>query len=89
MKTHPQPQKAQSDPKPLPKPLEAWRQDEHDSDLWHGKNGTIINTAALIEREFFFDVVRVLTDDTVAYHTEAPSAVEGGASLSLRDQPGT
>jgi hypothetical protein len=38
---------------------ELWYQDPQDSNLWHGKHGVIINTAALNEREFYYSVVRI------------------------------
>ena len=41
------------------KPTETWQRDPYDADLWHGPNGVIVNTAALKEREFYFDVIRV------------------------------
>lgn len=41
------------------RPLEVWRQDPQDDDLWHGDNGVIVNGAALRQREAFFDVVRL------------------------------
>ena len=43
----------------LLKPTEVWQQDPVDADFWHGPDGIIVNTAALKEREFYFDVVRV------------------------------
>ena len=39
------------------KPTEVWQQDALDADFWHGPNGIIVNTAALKEREFYFDIV--------------------------------
>ena len=41
------------------KNAELWYQDPEDSNLWHGKHGVIINTAALVEREFYYSVVRI------------------------------
>ncbi len=41
------------------KNAELWYQDPEDSNLWHGKHGVIINTAALNEREFYYSVIRV------------------------------
>jgi hypothetical protein len=38
---------------------EVWQQDTQNPDLWHGPNGVMINTAALNEREFYYDVLRV------------------------------
>ena len=38
---------------------EIWQQDNQDHDLWHNNHGVIVNTPALIEREAYFDVVRV------------------------------
>ena len=38
---------------------EIWYQDALESDLWHNDKGLIVNTAALNEREAFFDVTRV------------------------------
>ena len=40
------------------KPTELWRQLPDEPDLWHGENGVILNSAALLEREFYFDIVR-------------------------------
>jgi hypothetical protein len=40
--------------------LETWQQDPFDPDFWIGKNGLIINTAALDERSKFSEIVRVL-----------------------------
>jgi hypothetical protein len=41
------------------KESEVWQRDPEDTDLWHSKHGVIVNTAALEEREFYFDVIRV------------------------------
>jgi hypothetical protein len=43
------------------KPLitEIWTQDIENPDLWHGNYGVMLNTAALNEREAFFEVTRV------------------------------
>ena len=41
------------------KPTEVWQQDTQDADFWHGPNGIIVNTTALKEREFYFDIVLV------------------------------
>jgi hypothetical protein len=41
------------------KSKEVWYQDPEDSNLWHGTHGVIVNTAALIEREFFYNIERV------------------------------
>ncbi len=43
------------------KPLltEIWTQDIENPELWHGNYGVILNTAALDEREAFFDVTRI------------------------------
>ena len=38
---------------------EIWYQDALESDLWHNDKGLIVNTAALNERETFFEVTRV------------------------------
>jgi hypothetical protein len=38
---------------------EVWYQDLENADLWHGKHGVIVNTAALNEREFFYDIIRI------------------------------
>ncbi len=38
---------------------EVWQQDPENPDFWHGKHGVIINTAALNEREFYFDIIRL------------------------------
>lgn len=44
---------------PHRKPIETWRRDALEPDLWYASNGVIVNTAALIEREFYVDVVRL------------------------------
>ena len=36
---------------------EIWTQDSADSDLWHGDNGLLLNTAALELRKTFYNVV--------------------------------
>ena len=41
------------------KTSEVWYQDTVNSDMWHGKHGVIINTAALNEREFYYDIIRI------------------------------
>ena len=41
------------------KTSEVWYQDLEDANMWHGKHGVIINTAALNEREFYFDIIRI------------------------------
>lgn len=46
-----------------PKPSEAWYQLEDD--LWRGAKDVLINTAALREREMYFDVIRVTQQGTV------------------------
>ena len=38
---------------------ELWQQDYQDQDLWHNEQGIMINTAALVEREAYFDIIRV------------------------------
>lgn len=43
----------------LLKPKETWQQDAQETDLWHGAHGVIVNSIALREREFFYEVVRV------------------------------
>lgn len=40
-------------------PTELWRQLPDEPDLWHGEHGVLINTAALLEREAFFEVTRI------------------------------
>lgn len=45
----------------LVKPLECWQQDPGEPDLWYGDGGVIVNTAALEERAFYFEIVRVYT----------------------------
>lgn len=44
--------------KPL-KATEVWYQDVEDRDLWFGEHGVMVNTAALAEREFYYEVIRV------------------------------
>jgi hypothetical protein len=41
------------------KKTEVWYQDLEDGNLWHGTHGVIVNTAALVEREFFYNIERV------------------------------
>ena len=41
------------------RPSEVWYQDTDSPDLWHGDHGVIVNTAALEERSFYFNVLRV------------------------------
>jgi hypothetical protein len=43
------------------KKTEVWYQDPEDGNLWHGTHGVIVNTAALTEREFFYNIQRVHT----------------------------
>lgn len=38
---------------------EVWYQDTLKPDLWHNDKGLLVNTAALNEREAFFEVTRV------------------------------
>ena len=40
-------------------PLEVWRQDKDNSDLWYGPNEVIVNSFALAERESYFEVVHI------------------------------
>ena len=54
-------------PNPL-KNSELWYQDPEDKNLWHGKHGVIINTAALNEREFYYTVVRI--PSTISYQQD-------------------
>lgn len=39
--------------------IEVWRQDTDNQDLWHGDNHLIVNTAALQEREAYYEIVRI------------------------------
>jgi hypothetical protein len=41
------------------KATEVWYQDVEDSNLWYGEHGVMVNTAALAEREFYYEVIRV------------------------------
>jgi hypothetical protein len=41
------------------KTSEVWYQDCDNPELWHGKHGVIVNTAALNEREFYYDIIRI------------------------------
>jgi hypothetical protein len=41
------------------KSSEVWQQSLENPDFWHGPNGVIINTAALNEREFYYNLIRV------------------------------
>ncbi len=45
---------------------EVWYQDVEDSDLWFGEHGVMVNSAALDEREFYYDVTRVSHQPTFA-----------------------
>lgn len=38
---------------------EVWHQDSVETSLWMGENGLLLNTAALEERTFYFEVVRI------------------------------
>ena len=38
---------------------EVWYQDSVEADLWNNDKGLLVNTAALNEREAFFEVTRV------------------------------
>ena len=46
------------------KTSEVWYQDAFDNDLWHNDKGLMVNTAALDEREAFFEVIRVALEPT-------------------------
>jgi hypothetical protein len=50
------------------KNAEIWYQDPEDANLWHGKYGVIVNTAALNEREFYYTIVRIASHQL--YQTE-------------------
>jgi hypothetical protein len=41
------------------RPLELWKQDAGNTDLWHHAGGLIVNTAALDERQEYFNIVRI------------------------------
>jgi hypothetical protein len=53
------------------KATETWYQDVENRDLWFGEHGVMVNTAALSEREFYYDVIRVAHHPT--YPTQAKS----------------
>ncbi len=55
------------------KSKETWTQDSIDLELWHGENGLIINTAALDERETYYEVERVYTVEPYLNIREYPS----------------
>ncbi len=57
------------------KNTEVWYQDPEDSNLWHGTHGVIVNTAALLEREFFYNVERVTAPVKSARRKRNTSAV--------------
>lgn len=38
---------------------EVWYQDPADKELWVGEGGMLINTAALEERSYYFEIVRL------------------------------
>jgi len=46
-----------------PKPIEVWHQDSQQQDLWLFTNGIMVNSAALKERESYFDIVRIHNQD--------------------------
>lgn len=46
------------------KTSEVWYQDTLEQDLWHNDKGLLVNTAALQEREAFFEVTRVAFQPT-------------------------
>lgn len=48
------------------KASEVWYQDSEDRDYWHGQHGVMVNTAALTEREFYYQIIRVLRRVTKA-----------------------
>ena len=48
------------------KTSEVWYQDALEADLWHNDKGLLVNTAALNEREAFFDVTRVALEAAAA-----------------------
>lgn len=47
------------------KEIEIWRQDTQNQDLWHGENGVMLNTAALKERQPYFDIVKIPTAEFI------------------------
>jgi hypothetical protein len=38
---------------------ELWQQDPSEPDLWLGENGVLVNTAALEERAYYAEIVKV------------------------------
>lgn len=50
---------------------EVWYQDPEDPDLWRGEHGVIVNTSALNEREFYYEIIRVTA--RAAYYEEHPA----------------
>lgn len=38
---------------------ERWQQEVAEPELWLGENGVLVNTAALEERAYYFDIVRL------------------------------
>lgn len=38
---------------------EVWYQDTQNAELWLSESGLMVNSEALLEREAFFDVIRV------------------------------
>lgn len=38
---------------------EVWYQDPADEDRWAGEDGVLINTAALEERSYYFEIIRL------------------------------
>ena len=48
------------------KPVETWRQHPAEPGLWIGEQGLLVNTAALVERERYYNVVRVPAGDRPA-----------------------
>lgn len=45
---------------------ETWQQDPQEPDLWFGEGGLIVNSAALEERTYYYEVHRVPAQPTVS-----------------------
>jgi hypothetical protein len=48
------------------KASEIWYQDLEDSNLWRGKHGILLNTTALNEREFYYNIIRITSQPSYA-----------------------
>ncbi len=58
--------------KTQPKPIEVWQQDSQQQDLWLFTNGIMVNSAALKERESYFDIIRIHNQDHSKHDSYKP-----------------